>query len=81
MNAKLLLVLSLGSWVLSLTTGCLTVTRPDGTRISATGNATVTIGTDGTLNIANSGTAETYNAIANAAGVAAGVAAKTVVKP
>ena len=61
-------------------TGCVTVS--DGNRrITATGNAKITITPEGDLIVENTGIAEAYDAIARAAGTAAGVAAKTAVKP
>jgi hypothetical protein len=67
--------------VLLLLAGCVTVSDGKGRRITATGDAKITLKADGTMTVENTGTAASYDAIARAAGVAAGVAASTAVKP
>ena len=65
-----------------LLAGCVTV-RDDktGRTITATGDAKIRIAADGEMTVENTGTAGAYDAIARAAGTAAGVAASTAVKP
>jgi len=67
-------------FVVVLLTGCLTVTTRDGTRISATGNARVTVKGD-TITVENKDTAQSYEAIGALVGQAAATAAKAAVKP